>query len=102
MPRVCNREGCGKRIVAKDGTPDYRKHFCGAVCLKIDKRERVQSKRARLDNRRCPHCGRKPPLPVFHAVSRGTSAVPDAFSDSRVKLHEAQDGTNEVAAEADG
>jgi hypothetical protein len=60
MPRVCNREGCGKRIVAKDGSPDYRKHFCGSACLKIDKRERLQAKRLRLENRRCSHCGRKP------------------------------------------
>jgi hypothetical protein len=59
MPRVCNREGCGRRIVAKDGSPDYRKHFCGSPCLKIDKRERLQAKRARLANGRCPHCGRK-------------------------------------------
>jgi hypothetical protein len=41
MPRICNREGCRKRIVAKDGSPDYRKHFCGSACLKIDKRESV-------------------------------------------------------------
>jgi hypothetical protein len=59
MPRICNREGCGRRIVAKDGSPDYRKHFCGAACLKIDKRERLQAKRARLEGCRCPHCGRK-------------------------------------------
>jgi hypothetical protein len=62
MPRVCNREGCGRQILAKDGSPDYRKHFCGATCLKIDKRERLQAKRLRLENRRCSHCGRKPML----------------------------------------
>lgn len=59
MPRICNREGCGRRIVAGNGTPDYRKHFCGAACLKIDKRERLQAKRARLAAFRCPHCGRR-------------------------------------------
>lgn len=65
MPRICNREGCGKRIVAKDGSPDYRKHFCGSACLKIDKRERLQAKRLRLENRRCSHCGRKPSSSLF-------------------------------------
>jgi hypothetical protein len=60
MPRVCNRDGCGKRIVDKDGSPDYRKHFCGSACLKIDKRERMQAKRLRLENHRCSNCGRKP------------------------------------------
>lgn len=69
MPRICNREECGKRIVAKDGSPDYRKHFCGAACLKIDKRERLRAKRARLEDRRCPHCGRKSVLGVGVGVS---------------------------------
>jgi hypothetical protein len=69
MPRICNREGCGKRIVGKDGSPDYRKHFCGSSCLKIDKRERLQAKRLRLENQRCSHCGRKPMLTVPVAVS---------------------------------
>lgn len=64
MSRICNREGCGRRIVAKDGSPDYRKHFCCAACLKIDKRERLRAKRARLEGRRCPHCGRKSALAV--------------------------------------
>jgi len=68
MPRVCNREGCGNRIVANDGSPDYRKHFCGPACLKIDKRERLQEKRSRLENRRCSHCGRKPMPAVTPAV----------------------------------
>lgn len=86
MPRICNREGCGKRIVAKDGSPDYRKHFCGSACLKIDKRERVQAKRARVENGRCPHCGRKPTLAVIPAVSGGASRVRDASLDSCVKL----------------
>lgn len=45
--------------MAKDGSPDYRKHFCCAACLKVDKRERLQAKRTRLEGRRCPHCGRK-------------------------------------------
>jgi hypothetical protein len=69
MPRVCNREGCGRRIVSKDGTPDYRKHFCGSACLRIDKRERLQAKRTRLEGRRCSHCGRKPVLTVVSLLS---------------------------------
>lgn len=70
MPRVCNRDGCGKRIVDREGSADYRKHFCGAACLKIDKRERLQAKRLRLGNRRCSHCGRKPASAVFAPVTR--------------------------------
>lgn len=79
MARICNREGCGKRIVAKDGTPDYRRHFCGSACLKIDKRERLQAKRARLENRRCPHCGRKPTVaasPLLAAERRAPEMRP--------------------------
>jgi hypothetical protein len=60
MPRICNREACGKRILTKDGRPDYRKHFCGSLCLKIDKRERLEAKRTRLRGKRCSVCGRKP------------------------------------------
>src|SRR5580704_2768986 len=87
MPRVCNREGCGKRIVANDGSPDYRKHFCGSTCLKIDKRERLRAKRLRLENRRCSHCGRKPMVAVPSVVSNGGLSVRDASSDGCVKLH---------------
>lgn len=73
MSRVCNREGCGKRILGKDGSPDYRKHFCGSACLRIDKRERLLARRNRLKTGRCPHCGRKP--------------ISAALSNGRVKLH---------------
>lgn len=101
MPRICNREGCGKRIVGKDGSPDYRKHFCGSACLKIDKRERLQSKRARLENRRCPHCGRKPTLAVIPAVSSVASHVRNASSDGRVKLHQTFGAATEAPLEAE-
>jgi hypothetical protein len=87
MPRICNREGCGKRIVAKDGSPNYRKHFCGSACLKIDKRERLQAKRLRLASQRCSHCGRKPMLAVPVAVSSEALSVEGASSDGCVKLH---------------
>jgi len=101
MPRICNREGCGRRIVAEDGSPDYRKHFCGAACLKIDKRERVQAKRLRLENQRCSHCGRKPIHAVTVAVSSGGLSVRDASSDARVKLHHALGDAIEVPAGAE-
>jgi hypothetical protein len=73
MPRVCNQEGCGQRLVAKDGSSDYRRHFCGPECLRIDKRERMQSSRRRLKNGRCRRCGRKAAL--------------DALPNDRVKPH---------------
>jgi hypothetical protein len=43
MPRVCARESCGRRLVRKDGTPDYHRHFCGSECKNADKRERIQA-----------------------------------------------------------
>jgi endogenous inhibitor of DNA gyrase (YacG/DUF329 family) len=45
MPRVCAREGCGKRLIRKEGSPDYHRHFCGPECKNADKRERMQEKR---------------------------------------------------------
>ena len=87
--------------MAKDGSPDYRKHFCGPACLKIDKRERLQTKRVRLENQRCSHCGRKPMLAVTVAVSSGGLSVPDPSSDGCVKLHDALGDAIEVPAEAE-
>lgn len=84
MPWVCNREGCGKRIEAKDGSPDNRKHFRGAACLGIDKRERLLAKRIRLKDRRRSQCGRKP--------------VPGSRSNGGMKLHNPRAGTSAVAA----
>jgi hypothetical protein len=60
MPRVCAREGCGKRLVRKDGTPDYRRHFCARECKNADKRERMQEKRQQAKAGSCPLCGHKP------------------------------------------
>src|SRR6185437_16110607 len=90
MPRICNREGCGRRIVARDGSTDYRKHFCGPACLKIDKRERLQAKRLRLENCRCSHCGRKP----MPAVSRQLAAPSDESKRHRGGLCEASAPAN--------
>lgn len=86
--------------MAKDGSPDYRKHFCSSACLKIDKRERLQAKRLRLENSRCSHCGRKPMPAVSDAVSSRVLSVREAFSDACVKLHQTSGGTREVPAGA--
>lgn len=59
MPRVCNREGCGRPLVKKDGSPDLRRHFCGRDCKNVDKRERMQAQRAKFSGGKCPRCGRK-------------------------------------------
>ena len=79
--RVCNREGCGKKIVSKEGLPDYRRHFCSSDCLRLDKRERVRARRVRLKNGSCPYCGRK--------------AVQDASLNGLVKLHNGAGSTAE-------
>jgi hypothetical protein len=99
MPRVCNREGCGRRIVAKDGSPDYRKHFCGSACLKTDKRERVQAKRSRLEYRRCSHCGRNPILAPPLAVLREASQVRQTLTNDCVKLHRRRADDSQVPDE---
>ena len=59
MPRVCNREGCGKRIVGSDGRPSYDRHFCSAGCRREDKREHMAELRRKARIGRCRFCGRK-------------------------------------------
>ena len=59
MPRVCAREGCGKRLIRYDGTPDYHRHFCGSECKNADKRERMKAKRQQAKVGSCPLCGHK-------------------------------------------
>jgi hypothetical protein len=59
MPRVCAREGCGKRLVRKNGLPDYHRHFCGPECKNADKRERMQSKREQAKAGSCPFGGKR-------------------------------------------
>jgi hypothetical protein len=51
MPKVCARESCGKRLIRKDGTPDYNRHFCGSECKNADKRERIRAKRGQAKAR---------------------------------------------------
>lgn len=59
MPRVCSREGCCRRLVGKDGSADYRRHFCSPECKNADKREKMQAKRKQVKDGRCPLCGHK-------------------------------------------
>ncbi len=59
MPRVCNREGCGKRVVGKDGKPNYDHHFCSVECRAEDKREHIAEVRRKARIGRCRFCGRK-------------------------------------------
>jgi len=75
MPIVCNREGCGKRVVGKDGRPRYDRNFCGADCRREDKRERVAEMRRKARIGRCGVCGRK--------------AAKDAAQNSVVPRHNA-------------
>ena len=75
MPRVCNREGCGKRIIGKGGMPTYNRHFCSSNCRREDKRERVAEIRRKARIGRCGSCGRK--------------AAKDALQNSAVPRHNA-------------
>jgi len=75
MPRVCNLEGCGKRIVWKDGRSRYDRNFCSADCRREDKRERVAEMRRKARTGRCGLCGRK--------------AAKDAPQNSAVPRHNA-------------
>jgi len=70
MSRVCAREGCGERLVRKDGTPDYHRHFCGSECKNADKRERIQAKRGQAKAGRCPLCGASRTLTLDARVPR--------------------------------
>lgn len=93
MPRVCNREGCGAKIVGNDGSPDFRKHFCGPACLRADKRERLQAKRQKLKTRRCPQCGR---MPVSDRSQIGRVKLQDGGSSAPAAQVEAQARASEV------
>jgi len=59
MPRVCNRSGCGIELRNPDGSPSYRKHFCGRECLNADNREKKQAMRARVPGKKCSKCGQR-------------------------------------------
>lgn len=60
LPRVCSRANCGKRLLKRDGTPDYHRHFCGDECSRADRREKMRAKRTALKTGRCPTCGHSP------------------------------------------
>ena len=79
MPRICSREGCGRPLLKKDRTPDYRRHFCTGTCKNADKRERMRAKRALAANGRCPTCGRGPSAMPFvprHEIPRERDRSP--------------------------
>jgi len=57
--RVCNRRGCGRSILDRDGRPAFNRNFCGVECRRADKRERLQDRRQRARTGRCAACGRK-------------------------------------------
>jgi len=59
MPRVCNLEGCGKRLATKTGAPDFRKHFCSREHKNLDSKERMAARRKHLHGRKCRLCGRR-------------------------------------------
>jgi len=59
MPRVCNREGCGRRILEKNDSPSYDRHFCSSNCRREDKREHMAELRRKARIGRCRFCGRK-------------------------------------------
>jgi len=59
MPRVCIREGCGVRLVKKNGRPDFRRRFCSREHKNADKLERIQLFRANARGQKCPKCGRR-------------------------------------------
>lgn len=61
--RVCSLMGCGLPLLTKAGNPDFRKYFCSRECKKQDQREKKQFKRRHLATRKCPLCGRRPPVP---------------------------------------
>lgn len=74
MPRICNRQGCGKLLMSKDGRPDYRSHFCGRQCKNADSREAKQVLRERIRQNKCPLCGHRPPkTELRHASMPGVS-----------------------------
>jgi endogenous inhibitor of DNA gyrase (YacG/DUF329 family) len=59
MPRICAREDCGRRLLRKNGAPDYHRHFCGTECKNADERERMQANRNQVKRGKCPLCGQR-------------------------------------------
>jgi hypothetical protein len=59
MPRVCIRKGCAKDLLKRDGSPDFRRIFCGDECKKVERLEKLRVKRAAAAKGKCPPCGRR-------------------------------------------
>jgi hypothetical protein len=58
--RICNQERCGRPLLNKNGTPNFRKHFCSIECVRMDRKEKMAQKRKYLPGKKCRLCGRKP------------------------------------------
>ena len=59
MPRVCAREGCGVRLLRKNGRLDFHRYFCSSEHAREDRIEKLQEKRSGIRHgKKCPHCGR--------------------------------------------
>jgi len=59
MPRVCIRKGCRVDLLKTDGSPDFRRIFCGAECKKAERLEKLRVRRAAAAKGKCPTCGRR-------------------------------------------
>jgi hypothetical protein len=59
MPRVCIRKGCRVDLLKRDGSPDFRRIFCGVECKKAERLEKLRVKRAVAAKGKCPTCGRR-------------------------------------------
>ncbi len=59
MPRVCIRKGCRVDLLKRDGSPDFRRIFCGVECKKAERLEKLRAKRAVAAKGKCPTCGRR-------------------------------------------
>lgn len=57
--RRCNR--CGNPLLKKNGTPDFRKHFCSKECAREDARDKIAARRKLAHGRKCRLCGRAAP-----------------------------------------
>jgi len=90
MPRVCNRERCGRRLLRRDGSNDFRSHFCSPGCKNADAKEKKQALRARFAGKKCPYCGRS--STGDHQFKRGVSRDAPSSSDEPGSLEELRAG----------
>lgn len=90
--RVCALLGCGKPLTKKNGTADFRKHWCSPEHKNIDRREAMEARRSSVHGRKCRLCGRRPPKdkPPDSGVPRDNpprrSLVADLAQDRREEI----------------